>query len=87
VRIPGNLSGKVILDRKTGKLKGAGLHTRNGHRRHRTRANLSKRNPEHKVYPYLLRGLMIRRPNQVWGIDITGSNKKETVHGKNIIER
>jgi putative transposase len=26
---------------------------------------------EHKVYPYLLRGLVIARPNQVWGVDIT----------------
>jgi len=25
----------------------------------------------HKIYPYLLRGLDITRPNQVWGIDIT----------------
>ena len=33
--------------------------------------NLSKRNAEHKRYPYLLRGLEIKRPNQVWGIDIT----------------
>lgn len=33
--------------------------------------NLSKRNPEHKIYPYLLRGLKIQRPNQIWGIDIT----------------
>lgn len=33
--------------------------------------NLSRRSPEHKVYPYLLRGLTISRPNQVWGIDIT----------------
>ena len=33
--------------------------------------NLSKRNQEHKVYPYLLRGLKIERPNQIWGIDIT----------------
>lgn len=33
--------------------------------------NLSKRSQEHKVYPYLLRGLAINRPNQVWGIDIT----------------
>lgn len=33
--------------------------------------NLSKRDQEHKVYPYLLRGLRIERPNQVWGIDIT----------------
>lgn len=33
--------------------------------------SLSKRNQEHKVYPYLLRGMKIERPNQVWGIDIT----------------
>ena len=28
-------------------------------------------NPEHKVYPYLLRNLEITRPNQVWCTDIT----------------
>jgi len=33
--------------------------------------NLSKPHPENKVYPYLLRGLHIERPNQVWSIDIT----------------
>jgi putative transposase len=33
--------------------------------------NLSKRDQEHKVYPYLLRGLAITRPNQVWSTDIT----------------
>ena len=27
--------------------------------------------PEHRVYPYLLRGLAIERPNQVWCADIT----------------
>jgi putative transposase len=26
---------------------------------------------EHKIYPYLLRGLAITRPNQVWSADIT----------------
>jgi len=26
---------------------------------------------EHRVYPYLLRGMAIERPNQVWGVDIT----------------
>lgn len=35
------------------------------------RPNLSKRNTQHKVYPYLLRGLKIKRPNQVWATDIT----------------
>lgn len=29
------------------------------------------RNPEHKVFPYLLRGLNIERQNQVWQVDIT----------------
>lgn len=33
--------------------------------------NLSKRNQAHKVYPYLLKGLVINRPNQVWSTDIT----------------
>lgn len=29
------------------------------------------RNSEHKIFPYLLRGLVINRPNQVWQVDIT----------------
>ena len=29
------------------------------------------RHPEHRVYPYLLQGLAINRPNQVWSADIT----------------
>jgi putative transposase len=33
--------------------------------------NLSKPAFGHKVYPYLLRGLKIQRPNQVWSTDIT----------------
>jgi putative transposase len=32
---------------------------------------LSKPEPGHRIYPYLLRGLPIVRPNQVWGSDIT----------------
>ena len=35
--------------------------------------NLSKpgKGSEHKIYPYLLRGLQINRPNQVWCTDVT----------------
>lgn len=33
--------------------------------------NLSKANSEHKIYPYLLKDLVITRPNQVWSTDIT----------------
>ena len=33
--------------------------------------NTSKKHPEHTVYPYLLRGLSVLRPNQVWSTDIT----------------
>ena len=31
----------------------------------------SKRNKDHKTYPYLLRDVAITRPNQVWATDIT----------------
>jgi putative transposase len=33
--------------------------------------NTSKPRKEHKKYPYLLKGLKIDRPNQVWSTDIT----------------
>jgi len=35
------------------------------------KANTSKRHPEHRIYPYLLRGVTIERPNQVWAMDLT----------------
>ena len=33
--------------------------------------NLSKRASQHRVYPYLLRGVRATMPNQIWGSDIT----------------
>ena len=33
--------------------------------------NTSRRHPRHLVYPYLLRGLAVTRPNQAWAMDIT----------------
>lgn len=33
--------------------------------------NLSKRRHDHKIYPYLLKGMTIDRPNLVWSADIT----------------
>ena len=35
------------------------------------RPNTSKPAPGHRIYAYLLRGLAITRPNQVWAMDIT----------------
>ncbi len=35
------------------------------------RPNTSKPAPGQRIYPYLLRGLSITRPNQVWAMDIT----------------
>ena len=33
--------------------------------------NTSRRHPQHRIYPYLLRGLSVTTPNQVWAMDIT----------------
>ena len=33
--------------------------------------NTSKKHPQHKIYPYLLRKLPMTKPNQVWCVDIT----------------
>ena len=33
--------------------------------------NTSHPHPQHKIYPYLLRGVIVTRPNQVWSTDIT----------------
>ena len=61
------------------------LQGHNGVKRHHTRwayqhlglracapgPHTSQPHPEHKVYPYLLRGFKITHPNQVWSTDLT----------------
>src|SRR5260370_489443 len=57
--------------RKIGRRHATTLMKRMGiealYRRRRT----TKPEPGHKIYPYLLRGVAITRPNQVWAMDIT----------------
>ena len=38
---------------------------------HYPKPNLSRPAPGHRIYPYLLRGVAIERPNHVWSTDIT----------------
>ena len=35
------------------------------------RPRTTKPEPGHKIYPYLLRGMEVTRPNQVWATDIS----------------
>ncbi|MBD0384928.1 IS3 family transposase [Paenibacillus sp. WST5] len=39
--------------------------------------NLSKRDLQHRIYPYLLRRLAITAPDQVWSVDITYIRMKQ----------
>jgi putative transposase len=54
-----------------GREKVAALMRRMGIEAVYRRPNTSKPALGHKVYPYLLRGMSINRPNQVWAMDIT----------------
>lgn len=38
----------------------------------------SRKHPRHKVYPYLLRGVAVTRPNQVWSADIVCTQMTKT---------
>jgi len=56
---------------ETGRLHVSTLMKRMGIEAIYHRPNTSKPAPGHKVYPYLLRGLAVTHPNQVWAMDIT----------------
>jgi putative transposase len=57
--------------RPVGRKRVSTLMQRMGIRALYCKPNTSRRYPEHKVYPYLLRHLEIVRPNHVWAADIT----------------
>ena len=40
--------------------------------------NLSKRAAQHRVYPYLLRGLSAQAPNHIWGSEIVCTQMTKT---------
>ena len=56
---------------KTGRRRVKTLMKRMGIEALYRRPRTTKPEPGHKVYPYLLRGMEIVRPNQVWAMDIT----------------
>ena len=57
--------------RKVGRLHVRALMKRMGIEAIYRRPNTSKREPGHKIFPYLLRKLPVTRPNQVWAMDLT----------------
>ncbi len=61
----------AIEGRKIGRRHVSTLMRRMGIQAIYRRPNTSKPAPGHRLYPYLLRGLMIDHPNHVWAIDIT----------------
>jgi putative transposase len=49
----------------------AAIDAPDGHRGAGPKPRTSKPAPGHRIFPYLLRGMIIDRPNQVWAADIT----------------
>ncbi len=68
-RLQAALKRQFSLD--VGRSKIRGLMARMGLRAIYRIVNTSKPNKAHKKYPYLLRGVKICRPDQVWSTDIT----------------
>jgi putative transposase len=50
---------------------GAATHAHDGTGGMAPGPNTSGKHPQHKVYPYLLRGVAVERPNEVWSADVT----------------
>jgi putative transposase len=66
------LQGLLIAEgHEVGRLHVATLMKRMGIEALYRKPNTSTPEPDHKIYPYLLRKLPVTRPNQVWAMDIT----------------
>ena len=61
----------AINESKVGRRHVKTLMTRMGIEALYRRPRTTKPEPGHKIYPYLLRGVEVTRPNQVWATDIT----------------
>ena len=61
----------TLAGRKTGRRRVARLMRLMGIEAIYRKPNLSRRHPQHRIYPYLLRNLAVERIHQVWSCDIT----------------
>ncbi len=66
---PALLERRLVIARTHRPVKKQSLHF--AQRPEDRRPNTSKPAPGHRIYPYLLRGLAVTRPNQAWAMDIT----------------
>jgi putative transposase len=71
LRLPFFGSRKMAVELGVGRHRARRLMRILGIEAHYPKPYLSHPAPGHQIYPYLLRGVLIERPNQVWSTDIT----------------
>jgi putative transposase len=71
LRLPFFGSRKMAVQLGVGRHRARRLMGILGIEAHYPKPHLSRPAPGHQIYPYLLRGVAIERPNQVWSTDIT----------------
>jgi putative transposase len=71
LRLPFFGSRKMAVELGVGRHRARRLMRILGIEAHYPKPHLSRPAPGHQIYPYLLRGVPIERPNQVWSTDIT----------------
>ena len=71
LRLPFFGSRKMAVELGVGRHRARRLMRILGIEAHYPKPHLSRPAPDHQIYPYLLRGVAIERPNQVWSTDST----------------